>query len=247
MRKRTFWPVAACILLSVVLVQSCRDDSYLATAPPVPDQSLTEEFDSVASTLARGWNFKNVSEPKGSNIWQQGGAIAPWFEPYSSNGTYAGFIGAEYTSTSADKGVISNWVISPVVTFQNGDKITFYTRTYLSLALMGDSTDYANRLQLRINTNNESLNVGSGLSTGDFSTSLVDINPTYEEYHSTPALYSATAYPARWTRFEGTVTGLNNPTKGRFAFRYFVEEAGSNGRATGVALDKVQYLSISKK
>jgi hypothetical protein len=229
-------------------LQSCRDDSYLTTPPPTPDQSFTEEFDTVSIAFTKGWKAVNVSEPLGSDIWQQGGSVNPWFPAFSNSGTYVGFIGADYTSTSAAQGIISNWLISPVVTMQNRDKISFYTKGLLyAIPNSTDSTDYANRLQVFLNTNNQSLNVGQGRGTGDFSTPLLDINPSYIEYHTSPALFNPRAYPANWTRFEVTVFGLNGPTKGRFAFRYFVENGGSNGLATGVGIDKVQYQSVNHK
>lgn len=249
MRKFALRHVAACALVSLIVLQSCKDDSHLTTAPPVPDQSFVEEFDTTASALARGWRFLNVSESKGSNIWQQGGDVIPWFQAYSNKGTYAGFIGADYTSTSAGQAVISNWAVSPLVTFQNGDKIIFYTRTWLDdltpFGFPGDSTDWSNRMQLRINTTNDGMNVGNAADAGDFTQTLVDINPTYDEYRVNPALRSVYAYPARWTRFEGTVSGLNRPVTGRFGFRYFIEGGGSNGLGSGVAIDRVEYISVS--
>ena len=235
-------------------LHSCRNDEYLATPPAVTDQSFTEEFDTVSAAFNRGWVVSNVSDPKGSNIWQQGGDVTPWFSPFSSSGTYAGFIGADYTSTSADAGIISNWLISPVVTMQNGDKIVFYTRslTYpdfdpVTGAPTGDTTDYANRLQVWLNTDNTSTNAGSGSETGNFQTILLDINPSYIPSSVVPATFSPYAYPTQWTRFEATVFGLNKPVKGRFAFRYFVEDGGSNGLGSGVGIDKVSYISVNHK
>lgn len=229
----------------VITLQSCRNDEYLTTPPPVADQTFVEEFDTVSSAVARGWVFVNSSDPKGSNVWQQGGSVSPWFSPYSSNGTYAGFIGADYTSTSADAGTISNWLISPAITIQNGDKIVFYTRA-LQYPAGGDTTDYGNRLQVRLNTNNDGTDVGTGLETGSFTTPLLDINPTYIPSGVLPATFSAHAYPSQWTRFEATVYGLNNPVRGRFAFRYLVEGGGANGLGSGVAIDKVSYTSINQ-
>lgn len=242
MRKFTFSFLSLCAI-ALVALESCKNDSYLLTPPPVPDQSFTEEFDTVSSALNRGWKIMNASDPMGSGIWQQAGSVSPWFSPFSSQGTYAGYIGADYTSTSADQGVISNWLISPVVTMQNGDKISFYTRTWLLDTGTGDSTDYANRLQLRMSTS-DNIIIGSGEDVGNFKTPLLDINPAYEEQHTDPSLYSPTAYPSGWTRFEVTVVGLNGPTKGRFAFRYFVEDGGFNGLGSGVGIDKVQYTSV---
>lgn len=235
-----------CTGLISVFIFSCKNDSYLLTPPPTPDQSFIEEFDTVSAAISRGWKLSNASAPLGSNIWQQGGSVSPWFSPYSSNGTYAGFIGADYSSTSADQGIISNWLISPPVILQNGDKIIFYTRAYLYALSATDSTDFANNLELRVNTSNDGTDVGNGLYPGSFNKLLVEVNRDLVEYHSSPALYDPLAYPARWTRFEGTISGLQKPVKGRFAFRYFIEGGGFNGLGSGVAIDQVQYKSAGK-
>lgn len=246
MRKSTFTFLTVFAFASLIFLQSCKDDSYLLDKPAVADQSFSEEFDTASSAISRGWIFKNTSDPIGSGVWTQGGGLPVWFPAFSTNGSYVGFIGADYTSTSAAAGIISNWLISPVVVLQNGDKIVFYTRGLLyDAGTGGDSTDYANRLQVRVNTRNEGLNVGDGFDPGDFTEAFLDININYEFYHTDPLLYSPTAYPAKWTRFEATVTGLNEPKKGRFAFRYFVEGGGNNGLGSGVGVDKVSFVSAS--
>jgi hypothetical protein len=246
MRKSTLVFPVVLILCSITLLQSCKDDSALLTKPAVSDQTFSEEFDTASQARGRGWVFINKSEPLGQGVWQQGGGIPPWFQAYSSHGSYVGFIGADYTSTSAAAGIISNWLVSPVVTMQNGDKITFYTRGLLYYSGVGtDSTDYANRLQVLINPYNETLNIGSGDDPGDFKTKLLDINPTYIFFHTDLAQYSPYAYPSTWTKFTATVYGLNEPVKGRFAFRYYVEGGGNNGLASGVGIDQVTYTSVN--
>jgi len=135
------------------------------------------------------------------------------------------------------------------LTMQNGDKIVFYTRAQL-LSFNNDSTDFVNRMQVRLNKTT-SLNCGDGTDPGDFTVPLLDVNPFYYEFlksaFNNPAdpfyQQARQAYPHVWTRFEATVSGLDGPTKGRFAFRYFTEEAGGNGRGTAIAIDAVSYLS----
>ena len=39
-----------------------------------------------------------------------------------------------------------------------------------------------------------------------------------------------TGYPSVWTQFSYTVTGLNNPTNSKIAFRYFVTNGGPAGQ-----------------
>lgn len=241
MTKSTLCKLLAGMGMSVLLLTACVDDKNLEM-PPVPSQSFTEEFDTSSSALQRGWRFVNSSTPKGSNIWQQGGEVVPWFPAYSNNGSNAGFIGADYSSTSAAAGEISNWAVSPLVTMQNGDTIVFYTRAVQYDDGAGDSTDYGNRLQIRINTNDEGFSTGSGDSPGSFSTLALDINPTY--LFSSKLAPEPNAYPSTWTRFEAHVFGLPQPTRGRFAFRYFVQGGGNNGLGSGVAIDRVMYRSV---
>lgn len=251
MRSSTQRKVLLFSVIAVMLFQACRkDDEAMMAMPGVPDQSFVEEFDTTASAYMRGWQPVNTSDPKGQSVWVQGmfndpnvtGLPYPIpFGPFSSKGSYAGFIGVDYLSTSAAAGIISNWLISPVITMQNDDKIIFYTRTALYEISATDSTDFANRLQVRM-SKTESVNVGKGNDVGDFKASLLDINPEYLEAHTSPALFDPKAYPIRWTRFEAKVGGLNGPTKGRFAFRYFVEGGGSNGLGSGVAIDSVAYV-----
>ena len=253
MRKAPVLFVLLCVVL-IVMLPSCKDDKKELTPAAVPDQTFVEEFDTVSSAVARGWVLQNASDPKGTNVWQQGGSTTnPWFPAYSSKGMYTGFIGANFNSTSAGEGIISNWLISPVITIQNGDKITFYTRAYQFPDVNpntglpnGDSTDYGNRLQVLINTLNETTNVGTGLERGTFEP-MLDINPTYVFSSLNPAFFSPYAYPVQWTKFEATVFGLNEPKRGRFAFRYFIEGGGSAGLGSGVGIDKVTYTSINHK
>ena len=249
MRKSTFSCLLFIAFATVAVFQSCKNDVYLTTPVPVGDQSFTEEFDTTSAAVARGWSFANISEPAGPSVWQDGGGIPPFFHGYSNNGTYAGFIGVDYQSTSAGAGVISNWLISPQVTFKNGDKIVFYTRalTYNPGYAVGDITDFANRLKVRMNINGST-------DPASFTIGLLDINPTYKEWHAAPGVYGGVtytstditqAYPTQWTRFEAVISGLNKPIAGRFAFNYFVEEAGSAGRGSGIGIDQVSFISAN--
>ena len=100
--------------LAILVFHSCKDDSYLAKLPTV-DQSFVEEFDTASAAVTRGWQFINASDPKGGGVWQDGGSIPPFFNAYSNKGSNVGFIGADYTSTSAEAATISNWLVSPPV------------------------------------------------------------------------------------------------------------------------------------
>jgi hypothetical protein len=248
MKKSTYSGFLLASICILIFLQSCKDDRYLLEPPPVPDQSFVEEFDTVTNAYNRGWRFINRSDVIGRRNWQNpdGNSGIPFL---SYSGTGNGYLWADYQSTASAAGTISNWAVSPEIIMQNGDKIVFYTRCEL-LAFGGVNTDFVNRMQVRMNKSN-TLNCGDGTDPGDFTIPLLDINPFYNEmvleYFNNPAhpRYNEArqAYPHVWTRFEATVTGLNEPTKGRFAFRYFTEEAGNNGRASSIGIDQVVYTS----
>ena len=242
MRKSVLPRLCFSIGLAVLIFHSCKDDSYLTKVPPIPDQSFVEEFDTASAALSRGWQFINVSDPLGSSVWQNGGSIPPFFNAYSNNGSNVGFIGVDYLSTSAEQGIISNWLVSPPVIMQNGDKIIFYTRALQYPYGMGDTTDFGNSLQVRINPLNDNADVGQGFGVGSFTQGLLSINSGLA--YSSVINPNPNAYPSQWTRFEASVFGLNGPVKGRFAFRYIVVDGGSNGNGSGVGIDSVAYKSV---
>jgi len=261
-QSKLLW-CASVFLLSLIACK--KDDPATTTPPPPPDVSFIEEFDTAASAFHRGWVPINNSSPKGSSVWTQGGGPVPFFSPFSSKGSYAGFLAADYLSTSGDANVISNWLISPKLLMKNGDKIVFYTRAWLlpNVSSAGDSTDYGNNLEVCINRKNDGTNVGvatdprsigysGAVDHGDFEVSL-NINPPhydpsidffiYPYAHSNKSLYEQGSYPADWTRFEVTVDGFVKPQVGRFAFRYYTLDAGSNGNGSGIGIDSVAYIS----
>ncbi len=236
------------LLFISMIYTSCVNDSYLAEPPVVPNQSFVEEFDTAMAAYNRGWKFINRSEPIGvSDFGNYADLLTVPFEAYSSRSKKNGYLWTDYKSTSADKGIISSFAVSPAVYMHNGDQITFYTRAQLLDNGAGDSTDYVNRMQVCINTENTGLNCGSGVDAGNFNNVILDINPFYKEFLLSEFLSGIAqkkgAYPHRWTRFTATVYGLNKPTWGRFAFRYFVEDGGSNGYATSIGIDSVAYIA----
>src|SRR5947199_6664623 len=91
-----------------------------ATASPL----LVENFDNLAALSGSGWALVNNSQPAGSTGWFQGNAGV-----FSAQGgapdsyVAANFAGADFG------GNLSEWLISPMLSFDNGDTITFYTRT----------------------------------------------------------------------------------------------------------------------
>jgi hypothetical protein len=260
MRKVFLRKTLAYVGIAVLTLQSCKDDSNLITPLPVPDQSMVEEFDTLAAARGRGWLVRNRSEPIGPAVWQQGlsANASTTYSAYSSKATANGFLSTDYTSclsSNPGEGTISNWIISPKVILQNGDKIIFYSKQEDTLSTYGD------RMQVMINKHNDGIECGRGMDPGDFDTKLLDINPLNASGNPTNPFpagggYPASiyyfdpvmAYPAYWTRFEAVVKGLDGPTTGRFALRYFVPLGGTDGRGnTCISVDSVAYVSASRK
>jgi hypothetical protein len=171
-------------------------------------QAINESFDDVTTLPAAGWAQQNLSTPVGTNPnWVQGGT------PFNANsGAATAYVAVNYNSVTGAN-TISNWLFTPERTLTNGDVITFFTRTV-------DAPSFADNLQVRLSTNGASVNAGStNTSVGDFSTLLLEINPTL-----VPA-----NYPSVWTQYTITISGLGAPTNGRIAFRYFVTNGGPSG------------------
>lgn len=125
---------------------------------------------------------------------------------------------ASTTTTTTTGKTISNWLISPVMNLQNGDVVTFYTR--IGKYSPTNTASYADNLQVRMSTNGAATVAPSGGPTGlgDYTNLLVEVNPTL----------NLTSYPASWTQYSYTVSGLTGPTDCKIAFRYYVTNAGAN-------------------
>lgn len=213
------------------LINGCEKD-FVAPAP-AQSKSFVEEFDTVANLYAKGWVFNNNSRPLGAATWQQGvfesGKLGidgfPAFSYKASGDEYvfAGFSSGNGTAT------LSSWMITPPIEMKNGDKFSFYTRTFTG-------STYPDRLQVRINTADNSADVGFDSTTvGKFTTLLADINPGL----------TASGYPQVWTKYEYTIAGLPTILKRRIAFRYYVPNGGPNGaNSNAIGIDKFEFTSL---
>lgn len=232
MSKLFFKKASLCFLVVFVVLQSCKKDK--TTPPPVvvPSQSFSQSFDDMNAATTQGWVFQNLSDgpPYYANMKWKVAAHTLFYGDPPFDGT--GLLYDNFGASNGGAGNLSDWVISPKVVFQNGDVITFY-------ALSNGSNDgFGDRLQLRLNLFNTSEVIGETSSdVGNFTHPLVDINPLY-------SIDPTAGFPSTWTKYQATITGLNEPDSGRFAFRYFVElQGGANGDEIG--LDKVSYISAS--
>lgn len=216
MRKQNLIQVALGLFTSATLVAS---SSFSSKA-----QSFTEGFDNLANLT--DWYVDNLSDvPSATFGWGAG-------NPTNFNaqaGATNSYLSCNYQSTeSVTPATISNWLFTPNRVFNNGDVISFYTR-------IPSGTVYPDRLQVRLSTNGNSTDAGTtSTSVGDFTTLLLDINPTL----------NTTAYPQTWTQYTVTISGLSGPTSGRVAFRYFVTNGGPNGANSNyIGIDTYSYTS----
>jgi hypothetical protein len=197
-----------------------------ATPTPTPGECpLTEGFDDITNLVPNGWFMQNNSMPLGVTGWFQGN---PDVFP-SQGGAPDSYIAANFNN-GAGLATISNWLLTPPITLQDGAQLTFWTRTV-------DVPAFPDRLQVRMSTNGASTDVGTtATDVGDFTTLWLDINPTY----------TLNGYPNVWTEFTVTLSGIpGGSTTGRLAFRYFVENGGPSGSNSDyIGIDTAQYCTV---
>ena len=200
-----------------------------AGGTPTPTPACTpasQGFDDITTLPGAGWVQTNHSTTIGTTGWFQGStAVFP-----SQGGAPTSYIGANFNNDGGPAtDTISNWLLTPPLTLQNGAVLTFFTRTV-------DVVAFPDRLQVRMSTNGASSNVGTTpTDVGDFTTLLLDINPTY----------TLTGYPNVWTQFTVTVSGVASPTTGRLAFRYFVENGGPSGTNSDfIGIDTFAFAGV---
>lgn len=206
--------------------------TVLAVAGSALAANWSENFDSIgvpSPVIPAGWSQVNNSAPATTLGWfpQTGFGVPP--------GPHAG-ANAIAANFQAGSGVsdLSVWLISPVATYNDGDQITFWTRS-LNGTVPGSA--FADRMQVRLSTNGGS-SAGAGFaSVGDFTTLLLDINPTL-------VAIGAGAYPTAWTQFSITLAGLpGGSASGSLAFRYFVPGGGPAGdNSNAILLDTVNVV-----
>jgi len=173
---------------------------------------LTEGFNNITTWAGSGWVQTNNSSPLGLTNWFQGNTGI--FTSHS--GTADSYIAANFDN-AAFGGDISNWLLTPTLSLNNGDSISFWTRTETG-------APFPDSLELRLSTNGANSNVGAtATSVGDFTTILLTINPGLMG-----------SYPDSWTHFTVMVSGLGGPTSGRYGFRYVVPDTSANGDYIGI-------------
>jgi hypothetical protein len=182
--------------------------AMLAPSRAFADPLLFERFNNISTLGAAGWAAVNNSSPAGLTGWFQGnpGVFA------AQEGAPNSYIAANFLNAGIG-GNIDNWLMLPELELNNGDTLSFYTRS---------NGDYPDNLEVRFSGN------GASTNTADFTTLNLAINPAL----------SASGYPTGWTLFTVTLSGLSGATNGRFAFRYVVPDTNTNGDYIGI--DSVQ-------
>jgi len=195
------------------------------TTPPIDYDSpadVSEGFDDITLLPGLGWAFQNNSQPIGTTGWFQGNdAVFP-----AHAGAPTAYIAANFNN-GAGVATISNWMLTPELALSDGDTVSFWTRTVTT-------PSFPDRLQVRMSTNGASTNVGTlATDVGDFTTLLLDINPTY----------TTGGYPNVWTQFTINLSGIPPGSTGRIGFRYFVEGGGPSGSNSDyIGIDTFEFV-----
>jgi MYXO-CTERM domain-containing protein len=188
-------------------------------------QSFSEGFETAIPVAPNGPPGTTIALPSGN-----------WFaynnsSPIGASGVFTSSLfvphgGALHAAMNFQNGsglaTLDTYFETPVVTLNNGDTLSFWTRTT-------DGT-FPDRLIIKLSTS------GAATTPASFTTTMLTINPT---------LAGGTAYPNVWTQFTVTVSGLGGPTSGRFAFNYNVTGGGPSGANSDfIGIDDVQYTAV---
>ncbi|HSH03445.1 MAG TPA: M36 family metallopeptidase [Anaerolineae bacterium] len=199
-----------------------RDGRADTSVAPVADNlsgALTEGFDDV--TNLPGWATQNNSDTPGTTDWFQGSdGVFP-----AQAGDPTAYIGANFNNTAGTQ--ISNWLMTPELTFEAGSTFSFWTRT-------ATGSSWPDRLQVRVSTAGASTDVGTAVAdVGDFTNLELDINDTL----------SVGGYPEVWTQYTIDLSAYAGNT-GRVAMRYYVPtSAGPTGNNSNyIGIDSVEFV-----
>jgi hypothetical protein len=185
---------------------------------------LNESFIAPFTPTSAGWYQQNNSVPLGTGTWFQGNGTV--FPTYSGgpNDYYAVNFNSAGSSTQAG---ISNFLITPTVSLTNGGVLQFATRTVTNPAQFPD------RLQVLYSYGTGTGAIGAGTAAvGTFTGQIITIDSSL----------TFTDYPGNWTVYSSTLSGITGTLPGRFAFRYWVDNAGPSGiNSNYVGIDDVIY------
>jgi len=218
-------------------IHSCKKDLAVtlpATAPTdaVISGSFVEEFVDVPALYQKSWFSENIpgTSPAAFSDWSQGAT-----QTTDKSGNRYGFTAYSYYvnkdeyiySSPIQDGSYSNWLITPILSVKNGDKISFYA--------YGDNNTRLSGLQVLM-SQSASYKIGDSLnSIGNFSVLM-----TIADGAATGSI------PSAWTKFEYTFSGITGNMKTRIAFRHYPAGQINPGDLTGgIGIDQFKF-EVSK-
>src|SRR5271166_3457056 len=224
--RRSLLAALVSLLLSAFLIETAY--GQLTT--------LTEGFDTTGNSVptptgifaqSQPWvNVNNSEQPNTTGFnWEQGDSGTFIWTAQSPVGSTSSFAQVSFLSSTGS--IVSDWLLTPVLTLEAGATLSFYT-------VAAKGTTFANDLQVYLSTNGSSTNVGTDAQTptgGDF-TLLPggDLNPTLS-----PTGYPLTQ-PDGWTLKTFTLTSseIGTATTGRIGLRYYIANTATQGSEIGV-------------
>lgn len=215
--------------LKWVRLAMCVAAGFAMGSPRADTASVcVENFDDVSALSGHGWIEQNNSESLGTSTWFQG--LPSRF--VAESGPPESYISADDHNASGSFPVISNWLITPELTFVPGNTLGFHTRE------LDDIGEAANRLQVRLCIDDPATDctvVGPASCDVDgFFADLADINVD-EQAHG---------YPAAWTQYTiAPAMGLPESGGGRIAFRYYNLAQSDGTWGTTIGIDTLSLTS----
>ena len=230
MKNFSFLFMLCFVGFSIGFIHSCKKDATApvpTTTPPDPviTTSFIEEFkDMTMLTATTGWVKMNNSTDEidyGLTDWGQGiWGVDKYDQDYGFPAYSYSVSQDEYAFSGQSYASISSWLITPVLSAKNGDKISFYTR-------VDSKGPAADRMQLLMNKST-STDIGDKLSVGSFTTTLLDINPAE----------AIDGYPTSWKKYEYTFTNISGEIDTRIALRHYVVDPKN---VAGIGIDVFSF------
>ena len=198
---------------------------FAAQSIAIADIVIAENFDNIATLPSAGWMFIDNSSPRGTASWFQGNPAV-----FSAQ---AGAPDSYIAVNSLDAGPgaeISDWLISPAVSFNSNLIMTFYVRSsYPTLEALFD------HLEVRIRENGAAW-IGStddSLSAYELQFPSMDAPRYYPDTWIPfivwfgPSFYESTCYGVPVVCTQPSVTAS-------IALRYVVTDTSTNGDYIGI-------------
>lgn len=203
------------------------------SSPIVRAAFLTENFDTGLPTrqdgAAASGEFINLASGSWYSVNHSTviGETTGVIDGQNNFGPYNGADNSQaiFINSLADgDNTINAWLISPQLSFLQGDTLSFYTRTVTGPL-------YPDRLEVRFSDSGASVDTGvSDVSVGDFDVLLGTVNPGL----------TVGGYPDTFTLFSYVIP---TTASGRIAFRYFVTNGGPLGANSDmIGIDAVSII-----